>query len=61
MRHCVVDRLLFLKGDALCATKNASLAMTPLLEALTLAKRSHCSLLAALTTVHLAFVQASCC
>jgi len=55
---CVVDRLLLLKGDTLCSTKNASLAMSPLLEAITLAKRSHCRLLASMATVHLAYVQA---
>jgi len=54
----VVDRLLLLKGDALCSAKNVSLAMSPLLEALTLAKRSHCLLLASIATVHLAYVQA---
>jgi len=54
---CVVGRLLLLKGDALCSTNNADLAMNPLLEALTLAKRSHCVLLTSIATVHLAFVQ----
>jgi len=58
---CIVGRLLLLKGDALCSTKNASLAMSPLLEALTLAKQSHCMLLAAIASVHLASVQASQC
>jgi len=56
---CIADRLLLLKGDALCSTKNATLAMSPLLEALTLAKRSHCLLLASVAAVHLAFVQVS--
>jgi len=50
-------RLLLLKGSALCATNNASQAASILLQALTLAKRSHCTLLAALATVHLALVQ----
>jgi len=54
-----VDRLLLLKGDALCSTNNASVAMSPLLEALTLAKKSHCILLASIATVHSAYVQAS--
>jgi len=50
-------RLLLLKGSALCATNNASQAASILLQALTLAKRSHCTLLTALATVHLALVQ----
>lgn len=54
-----VGRLLLLKGDALCSTKNPALAMSPLLEALTLARRSHSMLLAALASIHLASVQAS--
>lgn len=53
----LIVRLLLLKGDALCSTDNASLAMSPLLEALTLAKQSHCTLLTSLATVHLALVQ----
>jgi len=56
---CTVGRLLLLKGDALCSTKNASLAMSPLLEAFTLARRSHSMLLAAVASVHLAAVQVS--
>jgi len=55
--YIVCGRLLLLKGNALCSTNAASLAMSPLLEALTLAKRSHCVLLTSLATVHLALVQ----
>ena len=52
-------RLLQLKGSVLCSTGSASLAIQPLLEALSLARRCHYSLLAAMTTVHLAFTQVS--
>lgn len=50
-------RLLILQSELYCATGNPTAASQPLLECITLCKNHHFSYMAALATLHLAFVQ----